>query len=91
MLSYIFYWLAVVAVLIRMKYTEVSFCWSITTEVLTLEIFQGRTELFGRGSAAHHRLVARQSSGGEKEYMDDSKNKIEGAGKVPEGIHTLPH
>lgn len=71
-LSYIFYWLAVIIALAYMKYTE------------------GRIKLFGRGSAAYRRHIARRSSGDEKEDTEDSKDVMEGTGALLERIHTLP-
>jgi high-affinity iron transporter len=62
-LSYVFYWLAVIVVLIYMKFTEVNLHFMLPFQYLMI-YWQGRTKLLGRESAAGiRRREARDISG----------------------------
>ena len=66
-LSYVFYWLAVIVVLVVMKFKEVGFYYSTTTRVLrTDNTLIGRAAL--KYSASNQLLVDAAAQGLEREW-----------------------
>jgi hypothetical protein len=77
-LAYVFYWLAVVAVLVFMKFNEVSFApgSSLRLPCLTSSSAQGRTKFLGRESAAGVRRRETQAARAATNEMTDSKTEL---------------
>ena len=90
MLSYIFYWLAVMIVLPYMKYKEVSLPMFLHRIIMTDAISQGAIKFFGYESAAYRRHNQSQSSSSDRE-CSTHKDDMEGDQNIPEGIHASDH
>lgn len=71
-MSYVFYWLAVIVVLIYMKFREVRFRALCSLTSVDIRHFQGRTKLLGRESNAG---VRRRDVRAEKARLQDAQDK----------------
>ena len=77
-LAYVFYWLAVIVVLIYMKYTEVGvFSPGFRPQADHSHCLQGRTKLVGRESAAGaRRRIFREERGATHVHDNKSEGEV---------------
>ena len=88
-LSYVFYWIAVIVCLVYLKYKEVSKCVCLL-DVCSLYV-QGRTTILGRESAAGaRRRQARAVQGVESDESSKKGSVADESHAVEGGIGELP-